>query len=174
MLNLLIWAGIAFKNLHDVAGAFKPVRRAEKIYRWFDDLERGVERRTVKRERALGLNRLEDEVQFKTTGTISPFFPALIQEDMLPEELAPEDRAALVGRYVFRVREWNALMTWIVGRARMAQGDVSVREVANGPWLLRIGRARWRDADLRTKAFENTVHYSEMWKSSEMWMEQES
>ena len=130
--------------------------------------------RRLKHEMELGLNRSEEAHHLTTHGTFETLFPARIRIEDLPARFETVFKVKVAGQYLFKISEWNEVWDWILQKTLRQNGQEARPEGRDGRWLLHAAGQRWKDPDLRVKAFRNSVRFADLWRKTEMWDQQDS
>jgi hypothetical protein len=174
MVHAVIIGGVLTVTLFKATRFGQVVKKVKTAVTWTEVRVRRDKMQQARHERDLGINRSEDAFHLAVHGTYEPLFPASLRKENLPDRFEEVFKVEATGEFLFKISEWNELCDWVEQKTRRQNGEEAKAEGRDGRWLLHIGRERWKDRDLRAKAFESSKKFSDVWRQTGMWEEQDS
>ena len=169
MVHAVAFAALLTRALFRASRGGKVVKKVGTVTKVLRGEQRATKLRHLKRELEMGLNRREEAAHIKQHGTAEPLFPARIREGDVPADFETKVGCRICGLFVFKPSEWHELWDWVGAKMRQCDGDNSKPEGRDGYWLLQVGRARWEDNTIRTKAVETSAKHVAEWVALGMW-----
>jgi len=167
MLGLFVFGRLLYRAspIGRIAGAVERLNESAKALERADKLAR------LEVEQELGINSAQTKWEMERYGQAEGFRPFIIEEEDLPAietedglVLRPMAIWAVTGPYIFKLSEYKALMRWMDEKTAAVAERRAPNLDVDGFWLIKIGRERWRNDELRKAVLRFT--HSENEKTS--------